>query len=289
MTQAKAYSGKVLLYGEYTVLDGGRAIAVPLKSKSCEWSHNDKVDTALQALSSFLSTKRFFFGEWLDVDRLTGDVANGWYLPSSIPVGYGAGSSGSVVAAIYDRYGNGKHKSLTQLRDRLSAIESFYHGTSSGIDPLVSMTNSAIMKVGQELQQVDLPDGVLEQYVLLDTGHSRSTKPLVEWYKLRLDSDPHFSQRMEEVRSCQDLAITALLGGDSQGLKLYSNRISEMQYSYLSDLIPDGLLDWWLRTLDTDTIAPKLCGAGGGGYILVWKEKGSIDHAAFPSLAVLSL
>jgi mevalonate kinase len=256
--------------------------------KSCEWSLSDRVDTALEALSSFLSTHRDVFDEWLDVDRLSRDVTDGWYLPSSIPIGYGAGSSGSVVAAIYDRYGDGKDLSLTQVRDRLSAIEGFYHGTSSGIDPLVSLTDSAIMKVGQDLQQVDLPSGVLGHYHLLDTGQARSTKPLVEWYKARLFSDPVFGQRMEDVKSSQDLAIAALLDGDSNKLKQYANRISEMQYNRLSELIPDDLMHWWSQTLDTDTIAPKLCGAGGGGYILVWRELG-ISDIAMPDLDIVSL
>ena len=39
-----------------------------------------------------------------DIDVLQKDVNAGMYFDSSIPQGYGVGSSGALVAALYDKY-----------------------------------------------------------------------------------------------------------------------------------------------------------------------------------------
>ena len=39
-----------------------------------------------------------------DLDQMASDISKGMYFDSSIPPGYGVGSSGALVAAVYDRY-----------------------------------------------------------------------------------------------------------------------------------------------------------------------------------------
>lgn len=264
-----AYTGKVLLYGEYTVLDGGRAIAVPLMTKSCKWTLGTKVDPALAELVRYLLARGSIFHNWLDLSRLSEDVGDGWYLPSTIPMGYGAGSSGSVVAAIYGRYSDASHATLSELRDRLAHIEGYYHGTSSGIDPLVSYRGCSIMTQESDLQEVAVPASILHDYRLLDTGQPRSTKPQVAWYRSRFASDTTFRNSMIELQSYHDQAIVALLDNHREDLDKVTKMISKLQYQYLSPLIPTHLHHWWAETLDDESITPKLCGAGGGGYILI--------------------
>ena len=43
-----------------------------------------------------------------DFEKLKNDVQEGMYFDSSIPQGYGVGSSGALVAAIYDKYAEDK-------------------------------------------------------------------------------------------------------------------------------------------------------------------------------------
>ena len=77
-------------------------------------------------------------------------MKDGLYFDSSIPQGYGVGSSGALVAAIYDKYASDKITVLENLtRDKLlklksifSMMESFFHGKSSGLDPLNSYLSS---------------------------------------------------------------------------------------------------------------------------------------------------
>ena len=42
------------------------------------------------------------------LDELKRDIDKGMYFDSSIPQGYGVGSSGALVAAVYDKYANDK-------------------------------------------------------------------------------------------------------------------------------------------------------------------------------------
>src|SRR5690606_20286926 len=72
---------------------------------------------------------------------------------SSIPQGYGVGSSGALVASIYDQYAHNKITVLENLtREKLlilktifSEMESFFHGKSSGLDPLNSYLSIPIL------------------------------------------------------------------------------------------------------------------------------------------------
>src|SRR5690606_40116616 len=75
------------------------------------------------------------------------------YFDSSIPPAYGVGSRGALVASIYDKYATEKITVLENLtKDKLlrlkvifSEMESFFHGKSSGLDPLNSYLSIPIL------------------------------------------------------------------------------------------------------------------------------------------------
>ena len=82
----------------------------------------------------------------LDWEALHADLDLRLYFDSSIPQGYGVGSSGALVAAFYDRYAVDKispqadliPEKLSRLKSIFAAMESYFHGKSSGLDPLNS-------------------------------------------------------------------------------------------------------------------------------------------------------
>ncbi|GAL79175.1 mevalonate kinase [Algibacter lectus] len=88
-----------------------------------------------------------------DVASLKKHVEAGMYFDSSIPQGYGVGSSGALVAAIYDKYAQDKitvlenltREKLLKLKTIFSEMESFFHGKSSGLDPLNSYLSIPIL------------------------------------------------------------------------------------------------------------------------------------------------
>ena len=52
------------------------------------------------------------------MEHFRNDVNSGMYFDSSIPQGYGVGSSGALVAAIYDKYAADKITVLENLNPR---------------------------------------------------------------------------------------------------------------------------------------------------------------------------
>ena len=98
-----------------------------------------------------------------DFEKLQADVDNGMYFDSSIPQGYGVGSSGALVAAIYDKYAINKvtvlenltREKLLKLKQIFSAMESFFHGKSSGLDPLNSYLISILINSKDNIEPTE--------------------------------------------------------------------------------------------------------------------------------------
>ena len=146
------FYSKILLFGEYGIIKDSKGLSIPYNF----YNGALKVDEnpSDEAIASNKSLKRFAdYLEQLDEnlvqfdnEKLQNDVASGMYFDSSIPQGYGVGSSGALVAAIYDKYASNKitvlenltREKLLTLKAIFSEMESFFHGKSSGLDPLNS-------------------------------------------------------------------------------------------------------------------------------------------------------
>ncbi len=268
----KVFPSKILLFGEYTILNGSSALAVPLQQFFGKWIPKDGPEInrkALIAFANFLLAKEFKF---LDTNKLIYDLNNGLNFESNIPIGYGMGSSGSVSAAIYSSYKieTQNDQSLSIYRDELSQMENFFHGNSSGLDPLVSYLNKAILKTpDNQFKKVDELKGIDGiDIFLLDTKQSRSTAPLVKKYKASLE-DKNFKSLLESNYIYQvELSIKAFINADKDSFFESLDQISDFQYHHFKDMILEKNGKAWTEALDTDFCRLKLCGAGGGGYIL---------------------
>lgn len=272
----KSYPSKVLLFGEYTIINGSQALAFPLENFSVEWSSTTPSDypksysKALMDFSAFIKTIQSPAYQ-IDSKSLETDLKNGWCLKTSIPVGYGLGSSGAVCAAILDRYGKVKDDiELSHLKTELAKLENFFHGSSSGIDPLVCLLNKGIFIKGAE-SIVTLEKKPLKtryRFFLIDTEIPRSTEPLVKWF-LEQCKDPIFDQRCtSELSEYQENAIHFYLKDSHHLLMESMHAISYFQFKYFKPLIPALFHELWLEGLNEGHYKLKLCGAGGGGFIL---------------------
>jgi mevalonate kinase len=97
------------------------------------------------------------------------------YFDSSIPQGYGIGSSGALVAAIYDQYATDKitvlenltQEKLLKLKKIFGRMESYFHGTSSGLDPLNSYLSIPILiNSAESIEATGIPMQNLEAKAL---------------------------------------------------------------------------------------------------------------------------
>lgn len=273
------YYSKILLFGEHTVVNGGQALAMPLTNYSAEWQVSDDSAYAVQSnkdLNAFaqylndLAAKGDLLGQ-LDIERFLDALEEGLYLRSTIPLGYGVGSSGAVCAAIYERYGIMEEKEDQQtLKSIFAQMERFFHGASSGVDPLICYLNTPVLFTGkQRFEAVEIPP--IETGVtlfLLDTGIKRSTGPLVAYFQERMKEDAFAKQVADELLVVNKAAIKAMLERDGEALAVAFRAISQFQYAYQLEMIPEVVRSVWQAGLESDLYHLKICGAGGGGFML---------------------
>lgn len=259
------HPAKVLLYGEHTVLRGGRGLAVPYTRRSLRWLR-DRPDERLLAFCDYLRVA--FTGRgFLDANALEDYLAEDWCLTGNIPTGYGLGSSGAVCAAIWDRFSTpaGKFLEGEALRRELARMEQYFHGASSGTDPLVCYLRQPVLLGDGAPRPVDLPAGWNGRFFLVDTGHDRKASALIQNFTNRYDTDPTFAKAADAYwKNPADRAITALLSNDLPEVTLQTGILSTFQRRELPEFIPAAFHDRWAG----NNYVLKLCGAGGGGMLL---------------------
>ena len=215
-----------------------------------------------------------------DFDELEYQLSKHLAFESNIPQGYGLGSSGSVSAAVFDAfYKKDDLISTTELKNRLAHIESCYHGSSSGTDPLVSYLGQPILMHSKE--KIELLDGVNESInknlYLIDTGIQRSTAPLVAAYlEMRRESEAFLSD-MQTIAEFNDFIIDAYLADDKEKFDACLRALSHAQYHNLKMLIPKDLQKLWLDGIESGAYSMKLNGAGGGGFLMVYGHRQKIN------------
>ena len=274
------YPSKILLFGEYLILDQAKALAMPFSQLSGVWQKSKQVSSDYKAglirLLDFLEHKGMH--AFLDLAAFRTELDQGLSFDSNIPLGYGAGSSGALIAAVYDTFlkPNEQVKELELIRERLASMESFFHGKSSGLDPLVSFLKKPVWvdEVGK-IQDCAIPKLDFHIY-LLDSGISRSTAPLVEVYKQK-----KAHQAFQQVLHSQliPLSNTLVQGMLENTSDLWSTLVeySRLQLETFEEMVLPSFKSTWLEGLRTEEYVMKLCGAGGGGFYLVFSQSKNVE------------
>ena len=286
MMKGPLFYAKILLFGEYGIIKNAKALSIPYNyykgalrmdgnTTEAAVSSNAKLKAFAEHLTTLDSALVTF-----DHKRLTSDLNKGMYFDSSIPQGYGVGSSGALVAAIYDRYAfekitvleNLTRQKLTKLKGIFSAMESFFHGKSSGLDPLNSFLSLPILIHSKSKIE---PTGIPSQsqkgkaaVFLLDSGMTSETAPLVSIFLDNLEV-PTFRKMMKhEFIAISDRCIEHFLSGNISDLFSDVKKLSSVVLEHFSPMIPKRFRAVWKKGIDTNAYYLKLCGSGGGGYIL---------------------
>ena len=267
------YPAKLLLFGEHVLLLGASALAVPVPAFFGKWASgaagnlsSERRDKILQ-LADSESLKSI---EGLDLECLKHEVENGLFFRSNIPTGYGLGSSGALCAGIYDRYMTDKTTDLAKLKDIFGRMESHFHGSSSGIDPLTSYLDAPLLiRHKTEVSAANLknaPDAPV--IFLIDSHLPRQTGPLVRWF-LEQSREPDFAAKLSDVLlPAHEAMVQAWLDADESAFWIHLRTVSRFQFEYFPPMIPTSLYPLWKQSLVSDEVQLKVCGAGGGGYML---------------------
>ncbi|MEI6865732.1 mevalonate kinase [Flavicella sp.] len=290
------FYAKILLFGEYGIIKDSKGLAIPYNyyqgalkitnenSESAKKSNDNllKLYTYLSELNSDLVS--------FDLDSFKEDVSKGLYFDSSIPQGYGVGSSGALVASIYDKYALNKITVLENLtRDKLlqlklvfSLMESFFHGKSSGLDPLNSYLSLPILiKSRTNVEATGIPyqkDGKAAVF-LLDSKIIGETEPMVNIFMNKMKNEGFRKMFSEEFALHTNSCIDNFLQGDVKSLFSNVKNLSKVVLENFKPMIPSDFHKLWKHGIDSNDYYLKLCGSGGGGYILGFaKDYEKVKH-----------
>jgi len=283
------FYAKILLFGEYGIIKDSKGLAIPYNSyQGALKLSDDLTDSAkdsnnkLKAYYSYLSGLNQKDLD-LRLDEFKSDIDKGMYFDSSIPQGYGVGSSGALVAAIYDRYANDKITVLENLtRDKLlklksvfSLMESFFHGKSSGLDPLNSYLSLPILINSKDnIEATGIPSQKEGKgaVFLLDSEMTGETQPMVNIFMNKMKNEGFRNMIDKDFARYTDACIDDFLHGDVQSLFGNVKKLSRVVLKHFKPMIPNTFHKLWKQGLESNDYYLKLCGSGGGGYILGFTE-----------------
>jgi len=292
-SRADIFYGKVLLFGEYSILFDSKGLTIPYTHFTGQLSFiNDDKYTDLEfAVQSNLQLKEFHSflkaiddkGELLcklELDRLEQDIATGLYFESNIPQGYGIGSSGALVAAIYNKYSLEKieaHASISgsdirHLREIFSQLESMFHGKSSGMDPLnCYLQHPLLIHSPSDISITGVPRSKFESegvIFLVDTGKIGKTGPLVNHFLEQMRYVDYQNLFRTDYIPWVNKCIEEILVGNMRSFFESLVKVSAFQLKHFTQMIPEAFMPAWQWGLDTGKFQLKLCGSGGGGFLL---------------------
>ncbi len=289
MSEHKTFYSKILLFGEYALMAGSKALSIPYGSLYGAFTFRQQPghpefdsSSHLKKYAGYLrrlSQEEKLSGK-LDISRLEKDIDNGLVFESNIPPGYGLGSSGALVAAVYECYGRNRilayselsNDKLVALKQILATMESWFHGKSSGLDPMICYLQKAVMAEGDNrLKIVELPrfePTVGGAIFLLDTGMTGKTQLLVNYFVGQCEKPGFLHKIKSELVPLNEQCILSYLSGDMESLFPCLEKLSAFTLQHFHPMIPEKVLPVWKEGLKDGRYFMKLCGSGGGGMML---------------------
>lgn len=292
------FYSKILLFGEYGIIKDSKGLSIPynfyngaLKIDEHHTVATHKSNYNLKRFATYLeelqSEKPYLAS--FDMEGLKADLEKGLYFDSSIPQGYGVGSSGALVAAIYDKYATDKitvlenltREKLLQLKAIFAEMESFFHGKSSGLDPLNSYLSLPILINSKDNIE---PAGIPSQtengkgaVFLLDSGTTGETAPMVQIFMESMKQEGFRAMLKDQFVKHTDACVDNFLQGDVKMLFSNIKQLSKVVLENFKPMIPKEFHTLWKKGIESNAYYLKLCGSGGGGYMLGFTE--NIDEA----------
>jgi mevalonate kinase len=284
------FYSKILLFGEYGIIKDSKGLSIPYNFYNGALKNDE--NTSKEALESNQSLKKYV--SYLtqinpavvtfNIQELSTDINGGMYFDSSIPQGYGVGSSGALVAAIYDKYAQDKitvlenltREKLLKLKTIFSEMESFFHGKSSGLDPLNSYLSIPILINSKDnIEATGIPSQSANgkgAVFLIDSGIIGETAPMVHIFMEKMKQSGFRTMLKEQFIKHTDACVEDFLKGDLKSLLNNTKQLSQVALSHFKPMIPTQFHELWQKGIETNDYYLKLCGSGGGGYILGFTE-----------------
>jgi mevalonate kinase len=280
------FYAKILLFGEYGIIKDSKGLTIPYNSYQGALKKSKNLTTGAKKSNKSLERFYVYLNDLDEKEALNfrfeafkNDIDTGMYFDSSIPQGYGVGSSGALVASIYDKYAIDKitvlenltREKLLKLKEIFSLMESFFHGKSSGLDPLNSYLSIPILINSKDNLE---PTGIPSQkegkgaVFLLDSEMIGETQPMVNIFMNKMKNEGFRRMLNEDFAKHTDACIEDFLHGNVKSLFGNVKQLSKVVLDNFKPMIPEAFHTVWQKGIETNDYYLKLCGSGGGGYIL---------------------
>lgn len=284
------FYAKILLFGEYGIIKDSKGLSIPynffrgaLKIPFSESEITKKSHSKLLSFTDYLRTidSKIVSFDWTSIEK---DLSQKLFFDSSIPQGYGVGSSGALVAAFYDRYAADKitvlenltAEKLQKLKGVFSCMESFFHGKSSGLDPLNSyLSLPLLIHSGENIETTGIPSQNIEgkgAVFLLDSGVLGETEPMVSLFFENMKDEGFSKMIRDQFITTTDHCVEDFLNGNFNSLFKNIKSLSSLVLKNFKPMIPNHFHELWKKGIESNVYYLKLCGSGGGGYMLGFTE-----------------
>jgi len=288
--KAPLFYSKILLFGEYGIIKNSKGLSIPYNFFKGGFKLGDLNNQEVKKSNNNLRLFKNFISKLdntivaFDLNKMDNDLNMGMYFDSTIPQGYGVGSSGALVAAIYDRYAQNKitvlenltKEKILVLKHVFSEMESYFHGKSSGLDPLNSYLSLPIlMHSKNKVETTWIPSQFYNgkgAVFLLDSGESSDTAPMVEIFFESMKNKEYSKIIKEDFINTTDSCVDDFLKADFKSLFLNIKKLSKVVLKNFKPMIPEDLHNIWAKGIESNDYFLKLCGSGGGGYILGFSQ-----------------
>lgn len=276
------FYAKILLFGEYGIIENSKGLTIPYNfyQGALKFEHTDDSAASNESLRKYAQFLAENFADQFDTVSFTKDVEEGMYFDSNIPQGYGVGSSGALVAAIYNKYAIDKitietevnKENISELKVIFGQMESYFHGKSSGIDPLICYMNIPLLiQSKDDISTVGLPEAANNgkgAVFLINSGEPGETAPMIQIFFEKLKNEGFRKTLKEEFIKYNNACIEYFVKGEYNPLFANLQKLSTWAFEHFRPMIPQKLVNAWKTGIDTNTYYLKLCGSGGGGYVL---------------------
>jgi len=285
MNQSFFFS-KILLFGEYSIIKNSRGLTVPYRSYKGNLNTssivNKEIDSSHKKILEFVKYLKNLNQNLVEFNwqKLDNDLKENLYFNSNIPQGYGLGSSGALIAAVYEKYAMSKIipsnyttlKNIQTLKKIFSHMESYFHGNSSGFDPLVSYSDTSILiGPGNHISTTQIPSqkkNAKGAIFLVDSGVSRKTTSMISIFMEKMKSSKFSQIIFKDFIKFSENCIDNFLNENHDSFFRNIKILSSLVLQNFDKMIPKPIFQLWEEGINTDNYYLKLCGSGGGGYFL---------------------
>jgi mevalonate kinase len=271
--------GKTIIFGEHFVVHGSPALAVPVTGITTQVTVARGAGEGLElildgALSGHarVQATQVIEAAIARVGAPSGPVR--LTVTSSIPAGFGLGSSAALAVALVRALSRsvGHELSSEAVREHAHALEGLVHGAPSGLDDTV-VSYALPIRFRRGVTPVPVVAGAPFTWVLGAVGYAGSTFDAVASVgRLKASEPVQFAARLSAVESAFARAFEAFERGDHVALGIAMNRT----HGFLQEIgVSTPELDAFVDAArDAGALGAKLTGAGWGGFMVALAPPG---------------